>query len=78
MTNGGEIGGCGGGSLEHPRQWLGAQWAAPSTPGSAATAQGRQARPEKEGEQGRWQGGTLTMLWHSHSIHMPFSNRKVT
>ena len=27
MVNGGGIGGFGGGSLEHPRQWLGAQWA---------------------------------------------------
>ena len=26
MVKGGEIGGFGGGSLEHPRQWLGAQW----------------------------------------------------
>ena len=27
MVNGGGIGGFGGGSLEHPRQWLGAQYA---------------------------------------------------
>ena len=27
MVKGGEIGGFGGGWLEHPRQWLGAQWA---------------------------------------------------
>ena len=27
MVNGGGIGGFGGGALEHPRQWLGAQWA---------------------------------------------------
>ena len=26
VVKGGEIGGFGGGSLEHPRQWLGAQW----------------------------------------------------
>ena len=38
MVKGGEIGGFGGGLLEHPRQWLGAQWAGlalgvPSCPG---------------------------------------------
>ena len=27
MVKGGEIGGFGGGWLEHPRQWLGTQWA---------------------------------------------------
>ena len=27
MVKGGDIGNLGGGSLEHPRQWLGAQWA---------------------------------------------------
>ena len=26
MGNGGEMGGFGGGYLEHPRQWLGTQW----------------------------------------------------
>ena len=26
MVKGGEVGGFAGGSLEHPRQWLGAQW----------------------------------------------------
>ena len=36
MVKGGEIGGFGGGSLEHPRQWLGAQWSGLSSPGSAA------------------------------------------
>eukprot|EP00964_Phaeocystis_antarctica_P155508 scaffold124723_cov54-Phaeocystis_antarctica.AAC.1 len=37
MVNGVGIGGFGGGSLEHPRLWLGAQWAGLS-PGSAEPA----------------------------------------
>ena len=40
MVKRGEIGGCGGGWLEHPRQWLGTQWL-----GLALGVQSRQAHP---------------------------------
>ena len=42
QVTGGCIGGFGGGSLEHPRQWLGAQWAGLS-PWECRAAQSRQA-----------------------------------
>ena len=46
MVKGGEIGGFGGGLLEHPRQWLGAQWRG-LFPWECRAAQSRQARPEE-------------------------------
>ena len=45
-VEGGGIGGFGGGWLEQPRQWRGAQWPAPS-PWECRAAQIRQARPEE-------------------------------
>eukprot|EP00964_Phaeocystis_antarctica_P143146 scaffold108637_cov60-Phaeocystis_antarctica.AAC.3 len=48
-VKGGEIGGFGGGWLEHPRQWLGAQWPDLS-PWVSRNAQSRQARPEEAQE----------------------------
>ena len=62
MVKGGEIGDFGGGSLEHPRQWLGAQWigltlevpSCPEPPGAPLGGTGA--------ELGHCQGGTLTML----------------
>ena len=62
MVKGGEIGDFGGGSLEHPRQWLGAQWrglflgvpSCPEPPGAPLGGTGA--------ELGHRQGGTLTML----------------
>ena len=44
MTEGGGIGGFGGGWLQHPRRWLGAQW-----PGLwlRVSTRNRQARPEE-------------------------------
>ena len=61
MVEGDEMGGFGGGSLEHPRQWLGSQWAGlflevPSYPPPGAPRGGSGA------ELGRCQGSTLTML----------------
>ena len=63
MVKGGDIGNLGGGSLEHPRQWLGAQWAGlflgvpsrPEPPGGA---------PE-EAQEPSWgaaKAGILSML----------------
>ena len=79
MVDGSGVGGCGGGSLEHPRQWRVAQWAGlfigalscPEPPGAPLRRHTRQAGalPRQH---------TLTMLRHSHSIHMPFSSRNVT
>ena len=62
MLNGGETGGFGGGSLEQPRRWLGAQWAGlflgvPSCPGPPGAPLGGAGA-----ELGRCPGGTLTML----------------
>ena len=46
MDKGGGMGGFGGGSLEQPRRWLGAQWAG-LFPWECGTAQSHQARPEE-------------------------------
>ena len=51
MVNGGEIGDSGGGWLEHPRQWLGAEWA-DLYPWECRVAQSRQARPKEAQEPG--------------------------
>ena len=48
-VKGGEIGGFGGGWLEHPRQWLGGQWPDLS-PRAFRAARSRQARPEEAQE----------------------------
>ena len=48
-VEGGEIGGFGGGKLEHPRQWLGAQ-CGPASSWECRAAQSRQARPEEAQE----------------------------
>ena len=66
MVNGcGIIGNSGGGELEHPRQWLGAQWAGLS-PWECPTASSRQGRPcEGAGaELGPSQDCRLTTLPH--------------
>ena len=63
MVKGGEIGGYEGGSLEHLRRWLGAQWlgltpgvpSCPEPPGAPCGGAGAARRHH--------QGGTLTMLW---------------
>ena len=66
-ANGGDIGGLGGGSLEHPRPWLGAQWAGLSL-WECRAAQSRQARPEEaqepepEPEPGHCREARLTVL----------------
>ena len=65
MVKGGKIGGFSGGSLEHPRQWLGAPWAG-LFPWECPAAQSRQARPE-EAQELSWRaakGGTLTAPLH--------------
>eukprot|EP00964_Phaeocystis_antarctica_P090856 scaffold58190_cov64-Phaeocystis_antarctica.AAC.2 len=70
MVKGGEIGDFGGGSLEHPRQWLGAQWpdltlgvpSCPEPPGAPLGGTGA--------ELGHCQGGTLTMLRHWQARHV--------
>ena len=49
MVKRSEIGGFGGGYLEHPRQWLGAQWAS-LLPWECRAAQSHQARPEEAQE----------------------------
>eukprot|EP00964_Phaeocystis_antarctica_P111621 scaffold75958_cov45-Phaeocystis_antarctica.AAC.1 len=64
MLEGGEIGELEGSSLEHPRQWLGSQWAglflgAPSRPEPPGAPRGGTGA-----ELGRCEGGTLTMLRH--------------
>ena len=46
---GGGMGGFGGGWLEQPRQWRGAQWAG-LFPWKCRAALGRQARPEEARE----------------------------
>eukprot|EP00964_Phaeocystis_antarctica_P016631 scaffold9156_cov57-Phaeocystis_antarctica.AAC.2 len=63
MGNGGEMGGFGGGYLEHPRQWLGTQWAG-LVLGVGRASQSRQARPgeAQEPSWGTAKGGALTML----------------
>ncbi len=63
MVKGGDVGGFGGGSLEQPRQWLGAWWAGLS-PWECRAAQSRQARPEEAHEPswGTAKAGALTML----------------
>ena len=61
MVEGVGIGGFGGGSLEHPRQWLGAQWAGLFL--GVHAAQNRQMRPE-EAQVPSWgtaKGCALTM-----------------
>ena len=45
MVKGGEMGGLGGGELEHPRQWLGAQ--RPGFSPERRVIQSCQARPEE-------------------------------
>ena len=49
MVNGGGIGGFGGGSLEHPRRYLGARWAGIS-PWECITDRSFKARPEEAQE----------------------------
>ena len=49
MVKGGEMGGFGGGGLEWPGQWPGAQWADLS-PWESRAVQGREARPEEARE----------------------------
>eukprot|EP00964_Phaeocystis_antarctica_P063357 scaffold38022_cov48-Phaeocystis_antarctica.AAC.3 len=46
MVKGGDIGDFGGGSLEHPKQWLCAQWAGLAL-GVPSCAQSHEARPEE-------------------------------
>ena len=62
-------GDSGGGDLEHPRQWLGAQWPSLS-PWAHCAVQSRQARPEQAQEPssgtGKW--GRLTMLPHAKAL----------
>ena len=62
-VGGGAIGGFGGGWLEQPRHWLGAQWAGLSS-WECRAAQSRRARPEEAQEQswGTAKGGTLSQL----------------
>eukprot|EP00964_Phaeocystis_antarctica_P106993 scaffold71765_cov75-Phaeocystis_antarctica.AAC.2 len=43
MVKGGKIGGFGGGLLEHPRQWLAAQWASLSPGGAEPVRAARRA-----------------------------------
>ena len=63
MVKGGEISDFGGGSLEPPRRWRGAQWPGPHS-GSAELPQSRPARAEEVQELswGVAKGGTLTMF----------------
>ena len=49
MVKGGEIGGFGGGELEHQRRWMGAQWPNLS-PWERRASQSCQARPEEARE----------------------------
>ena len=65
MVKGGGIGDFGGGQLEHPRRWPGANWRG-LFPWECRAAQSRQAPPE-EAQQPSWgaaKGGTLTTLPH--------------
>ena len=48
MVKGSEIGGFGGGELEHPKQWLGA--GGPASSWECRTAQSRQGRSEEAKE----------------------------
>ena len=62
MVKGSGIGSFGGGALEHPRQWLGAQWAGLS-PGSAESP--RATESHRAGPSwGAAKGVPLTMLLH--------------
>ena len=65
MVKGSEVGG--GGQLEHPRQWLGAQWAGLS-PRECRAAQSRQERPE-EVQRPSW--GAAKGGGHSDHAAMP-------
>ena len=49
-VQGGEVGGGGGGWLEHLRQWLGARWAGLASSWECRAARSRQARPEEAQE----------------------------
>ena len=61
MDNGGEIGGVGGGSLEHPRQCQGTQRAGLFLGGPSCAEPPGAPRGGAGAELGRCQGGTLTM-----------------
>ena len=66
MVKAGDIGGCGGGSLEQPRQWLGAQWAGLS-PGSAELPRTARRALSQESQEPSW--GLTGALPRGHFEH---------
>ena len=66
MVKGGEIGGFGGGLLDHPRQWLGTQWAGLSL--GVPSRPERRARLE-EAQEPSWgtAQGTLPRGYFGHA-----------
>eukprot|EP00964_Phaeocystis_antarctica_P102278 scaffold67640_cov63-Phaeocystis_antarctica.AAC.3 len=59
MAKGGEIGGFGGGWLEHPRQWLGTQWPGPLTGSAGLPRATRRALGRCRSRAGALPRGTL-------------------
>eukprot|EP00964_Phaeocystis_antarctica_P109281 scaffold73758_cov52-Phaeocystis_antarctica.AAC.2 len=59
MVKGGDIGGFGGGWLEHPRQWLGAQWPGPLTRSAGLPSAARRALRRRRSRAGALPRGAL-------------------
>eukprot|EP00964_Phaeocystis_antarctica_P136642 scaffold101094_cov32-Phaeocystis_antarctica.AAC.1 len=72
MVRGGGIGGCGGGWLEHPRQWRGAQWAGLSS-GSVEPPRAARRAPRRRRRRPRAlpRGPTLAMPLHGSGSASP-------